>query len=249
MRVLLIFAACGLLAACSSTTSRPTSEPTGAGPEVKPTQGGSNGGSGGGKKSAPDVKGEVGALDAGAVKKNFGSLAQKAERCQDDRRKQSEKLDFLAGEFKIEVRVNEDGSVKSASLSRSTIGDRVVEKCIVDAARAMTWPRPEGGMMGIAGNEITLPMKGDREAVPWGADKASSTLSKAQGALGACKSGAKGGHEVTIYVDTDGKVIAAGASQGDPEKASTADCIADAVKGLKFPSPGGWPAKVTAPVP
>ena len=184
----------------------------------------------------------MGALDAGAVGKNFTTLKSQADRCQDDRRKQNDRLDFVTGDLTLEVRVGEDGSVKSAALIRSTIGDRVIEKCIVDAARALSWPKPQGGVTGIASNELSLPMKGDREAVPWSADKVTSALSRAQSALAACKAP---GAQITAYVGTDGHVIAAGASQPDPAQPAAPDCLVDAIKGLTFPSPGGWPARVT----
>lgn len=199
-------------------------------------------------KAGPDLKAEVGALDAQVVKKNFSSLLQRVERCQDERRKQEPRLDFLAGDVKIEIRINESGAVQSAVLLRSTVGDLATETCIIDAARALSWPRPEGGATGIASNEFSLPMKGDREATPWGVDKAESTITKASASLTPCKAGVQGTPELTLYVDTDGKVISAGASQPDPQKPGVASCLVKAAQGLKFPSPGSWPARVTIPV-
>jgi outer membrane biosynthesis protein TonB len=192
------------------------------------------------------VKAEVGALDAKAVKKNFEEILRKIEGCQEARRKEEGRLDFLAGDLKLEVRVGEDGKVKSAFLPVSTVGDLKLEACALDAARAASWPRPEGGVTGIASNEFHVPMKGDREATPWPADKVSSALASA--ALQPCKAGVQGTIEVTLYVDTDGKVISAGASRPDPEKPEVAACVVKAVQGLKFPSPGSWPAKVTVPL-
>gem|GEM_PF-36225 len=249
MRFAQIFPLIALLSACASAPSRPATDPPGGTPGDPPGGPGGPGGPRAAKpKAGPDLKAEVGALDAGVVKKNFASLSQKVERCQDERRKQNEKLDFLSGDLKIEVWVAEDGSVKAAFLPRSTLGDRALEKCIVDAARSLPWPKPDGGLKGVASNEFQLPMKADREAVPWASDKAESTVARAKSALGSCRSGGKGPADVTLYVDTDGKVISAGASQPDPEKSPSPDCLVDAVKGLKFPSPGGWPAKVTVAI-
>jgi outer membrane biosynthesis protein TonB len=234
-----------VLWACSSPPTRPATGPTT--PPDATTPKGAGPAAGGTKKPAgPDLKAEVGALDAGAVKKNFQAMLQKIERCQDDRRKEEGRLDFLAGDLKIEVHVGEDGAVKSAFLPRSTVGDLRLEACALDAARALSWPRPEGGLTGIASNEFHLPMKGDREATPWEADRVEATLASA--ALQPCKAGLKGTVELTLYVDTDGKVISAGASRPDPGKPEVAACVTKAVQGLKFPSPGSWPAKVTVPL-
>lgn len=194
----------------------------------------------------PDVKGEIGALDSKAVTATFEGAMKQVEACQDDRRKKNDKLDFVAGEIAVEVRVTEAGTAREVMLTRSTVGDRVVERCIVSTLKAASWPKPQGGREGIAKNGFTLPMKADREAVPWEASKVSSELAKAKGALRACTKG-KGG-EVTLYVDAQGKVIAAGAPHPTDGGEGVADCLATEVAKLKFPSPGGWPAKVTAPI-
>lgn len=237
-----------LLAACAAAPPAAAPGPSASAPAGTAADG-KAGPTGPRKASAPDVAAEVGALDKAAVKKNFDSLVSKVDKCHEDRRKQGDKLDFLSGDVSIEIHVAQGGSLKAAFLSRSTVGDRAVEKCILDAARALSWPRPEGGAVGIARNDFSLPMKGDREAVPWAADKVSATVSKAKAALDACKKGLSGPVEITAYVDTDGKVITAGASQPDPSLNALPDCLADAVKGLKFPSPGGWPARVTFATP
>jgi hypothetical protein len=225
-----------LTAGCSSAPP-PTAEAPG--PQSKATSTRRSAG------NAPDIKQAVGALDQKEVKQTFTSLLQKVEQCQDDRRKQNDRLDFLAGDVKIEVRVNESGAASSVTLLQTTLGDRVVEKCIADAARALRWPRPQGGLEGIAGNEFSLPVKAERDAVAWGSEKADGPLARGRSALAACKAGSKGRVDVTAYVDTDGKVITAGASQPDPTKPGMADCLADATRKLTFPSPGGWPAKIT----
>ena len=244
-RALGFFPLCALCACASSAPNKPAADPA---PGAPATAGAATSAAApaGKPRNAPDLKAEVGALDAKQAKKNFEAILQKAERCQDDLRKQDPRLDFLAGELRLEVRVGEDGKVKHAFLPRSTVGDLRLESCVLEAARGLPWPRPEGGLTGIAANDFSFPMKGDREATPWPADRAQSTLASA--ALQPCKNGLKGAAEVTLYVDTDGKVIAAGASQPDPERPEVASCIVKAVSGLKFPSPGSWPAKVTVPL-
>lgn len=194
------------------------------------------------RDAVPDIKGEIGALDAAAVTAVFEGAMKKVEACQDDRRKRDDKLDFLSGEVAVEVRVTEAGSAGEVTLTKSTLGDRVVEKCVVSALKAASWPKPQGGKEGIAKNGFSLPMKGDRDAVPWDASKVSGELSKARGALKACSKGSP--VELTMYVGVDGKVLAAGASGGD----AAADCAAGEASKLKFSSPGGWPAKVTASI-
>ena len=49
---------------------------------------------------------------------------------------------------------------------------------------------------------------------------------------------------VTLYIDADGNVMAAGASVGDAAGLSAIDWAVKAAEGLSFPSPGSYPAKV-----
>lgn len=220
-------------AASEPATSASTKTSTASGASAKPS------------KSAPAVSQEVGSLDKQAVEQQFGALTKRAEKCQEDRRKQVEKLDFLAGQIEVEIRVLEDGQIKSVLAPRSSVGDRIVEKCILDAARTLSWPKPEGGREGIAKSTLSLPMRGDRDAVAWDAAKAASAVSKAKAAVGKCRGDKSFSVEATAYVDTDGKVIAAGLSLPDAAQAESADCIADALRAMSFASPGGWPAKVS----
>jgi hypothetical protein len=132
-----------------------------------------------------------------------------------------------------------------AHLKRSTIGDRATEKCMLDVLRSKNWPEPVGGEVGIAQSGIGFDMINDvREPTEWSSEDAAPGLDKLNGKLNACKHG-KGGFEATLYVDTDGNVLAAGATPPDEEGEASVDCIVDALKGGTFPSPGSWPAKVT----
>ena len=193
----------------------------------------------------PEVKQAVGAMNEEAVTRVFGRLLPKIEKCQDDRRRDESRLDFLSGEVKIEVRVDESGAAKRVFLTRSTLGDRDVEKCITQAAQGQSWPKPVGGLEGVARSEFNLPMKGDRDAVAWEPKKVADAVSRARSALRQCGPGKGAGVEVTAYVGEGGKVIAAGASTPAEGSAQVADCLAGAARAMRMPSPGGWPAKVT----
>jgi hypothetical protein len=195
------------------------------------------------KKPAPQVSSEIGGMNEKDTRRAFESLLRKVEKCQDERRTANGKLDFVAGDVRIEVRVKLDGTARTAYLPKSTLGDRDLEQCIINAAKAMTWPQPEGGE-GIAKNEFSLPMKADREAVAWEPAKVQKQLDKAKPSFDSCRKG-KGSYEITAYVDKDGSVIAAGASQPTDQVDPVIECIIKTTKAVKMPSPGGWPAKVS----
>jgi hypothetical protein len=198
----------------------------------------------------PSVEQEVGALDERATARTFGSLVPKIERCQLEARARDARLEALAGEVELEVHVGRDGGARSAFLPRSTLGDRAAERCIVGAARAAAWPRPEGGGDAVAKNSYQLPPRAGRDAVAWPDEKVAASVKASARAFRACRGRHRGRFELTAYVGGDGAVIAAGASSPDAAGDAVADCLAEAAKGLKkLPPSGGRPAKVTFAAP
>ena len=196
------------------------------------------------KKSGPSVESEIGALDKDATVRVFHALLPRIEKCQDDRRGKEERLDFLAGDIGIKVRIKADGTARWAYLTKSTLGDRSVETCILEAAKRASWPKPQGGE-GIAENELSLPMKGDRDAVAWPSDKVVKEIPNIKGQLNGCRQGKQGTFPITAYVDKEGKVISAGAATPVEEADGAAECMVKIVRGWQLPSPGGFPAKVS----
>jgi hypothetical protein len=197
----------------------------------------------------PSVEQEIGGLDETATRRTFAGAMRAFERCQDDRRRAEPRLDFVAGEIKAEVRIKRDGTARYAVLTHSTIGDRDVERCVAHALATASWPKPEGGE-GLAKNEFELPMKAEREPVLWPSSKVTKAVEAARGKFAACgERGSRRGLEVTAYVDTDGTVVSAGVNEPSERSVAAADCVVEVARGLKMPSPGGWPAKVTFSLP
>jgi hypothetical protein len=197
----------------------------------------------------PSVEQEVGALNEQATTKTFFNLLPKLERCQKEGRTRDERLAFLAGDIELEVHVRRDGKARKAFLARSTLGDREAERCIVAAARAASWPRPEGGGDAVAKNAFQLPLHADRDAVAWQGSQIAPAVGAAARSFRSCRRRNRGRFELTAYVDVDGSVIAAGASSPDGEAEAVVECLVKATKALKLPSPGDWPAKVTFAAP
>ncbi|HEY3592732.1 MAG TPA: hypothetical protein VGL13_02620, partial [Polyangiaceae bacterium] len=85
-----------------------------------------------------------------------------------------------------------------------------------------------------------------RDAVPWSPERVSKTVSGARAKLGQCSHGAPGKYRATVYVQTNGSALAAGVTPPDERgEANAVDCMVGVIKGMHFPSPGSWPAKVT----
>ncbi|MEO6603672.1 MAG: AgmX/PglI C-terminal domain-containing protein [Polyangiaceae bacterium] len=189
------------------------------------------------------VSAEIGGLNEEKVDKTFQSALSDFQRCLDDGAK---RVEFLGGSVSFFVEINEHGTVDHAHLEKSTMGDRVTEKCMLDSLSKKRWPKPVGGLHGLARKSFDFDPPNDvRAPTSWDGDRVSEVVSKLSRKLSACKKGAHGSFEATLYVATDGSVLAAGVTPPDEPGEADVDCLVDALKGASFPLPGSWPAKVT----
>jgi hypothetical protein len=194
------------------------------------------------KKQAMQVLGQLGSLDEGKVNDTFQRLLPKMGDCIG---RGAGKIEFLGGHLKVFVRIGMDGSARWAYLSESTLGDRDTEKCILSAVQRTSWPPPLEGE-GQAEKAFDFEPSPDvRDAVAWEPDHVQKQIETIHGKLAHCTRGARGPYRVTAYIDRDGSVMGAGVAVPDEPGERAADCIADAAKAVKFPSPGSWPAKVS----
>lgn len=192
--------------------------------------------------SGLSVSSEIGGLDEEKVDATFATTLSGLERCL---RQGAGRVEFLGGSVSFFVKIDLEGKVDGSYLEKSTLGDRETEKCMLATLRARNWPKPVGGKHGLARksfdfdppNDVRAPSDYDRGHL----DRA---LGKLSGKLASCK--ARGGtYEATIYVATDGSVLAAGVTPPNEDGEGSVDCLVSALKGAAFPSPGSWPAKVT----
>jgi hypothetical protein len=151
---------------------------------------------------------------------------------------------FLGGDIRLNFRIHVDGSVAWVFPSASTIGHRDVERCIVDRARGIRFPRPRGGEAEFSWGFGYDHPPDVRSPVTWDATRVASTLAS-QGATLVQQCAGRRGFRVTAYVQSGGTVIAVGAAAHDPDSAEQLDCIATGVRGWSMPDPGSYPAKVS----
>jgi hypothetical protein len=191
--------------------------------------------------SGVSVSSEIGGMNEEAVDQAFNSSVGGLQRCLDAGAK---RVEFLGGSVSFFLKINLEGKVDHAHLERSTLGDRTTEKCMIDALRKRSWPKPVGGEHGLARKSFDFDPPNDvRPPTEWSSDEAEKGLEKVGDKLHECSS--RRGFEATLYVGTDGGVLAAGATPPDEDGEEAVDCIVETLKGASFPSPGSWPAKVT----
>jgi len=193
-------------------------------------------------KQRLSIGGQLGSLDEGKVDDTFNRLIPRFGNCLSQG---SSRVEFIGGHVKFFVRIALDGTAKWAYLSESTIGDRDTERCMLNVAKGVRWPLPLEGE-GQAQKAFDFDPSPDvRDAVPWGADRIARTLASARPKLGQCTQGAPGRYRATVYVQTNGTALSAGVAPPDERgEGGAADCVVDVIRGMKFPSPGSWPAKV-----
>jgi hypothetical protein len=169
---------------------------------------------------------EIGGLSEEAMDQAFNSLD--VTRCVAEH---GDNLDQLGGEIRLKLRIDRKGNARWAYLSRSTLGSREAEKCVLDMVRAKTWPKPLGGE-GIAEKEFVV----DPRAEPVTLDEKKTLVQVAQARADAakCRNGVQGTFFATVYVKPNGRVAAAGVAVPSEKGEDVADCMVEAVRKVRF---------------
>ncbi len=186
---------------------------------------------------------EFGGMNEEKVTRVF-SMA--ADRLQDCVMQAGNSRPYLAGGVAFLVKVDQTGKAVAAHAERSTLGSYEAERCMLDVLKGSRWPKPVGGLIGLARSSIEFEASvEERPPVDWSESDIADTLSDSNNAsaLSACGSG--GPFEITAYVAPSGKVLSVGVAHTDDNGDATASCLVDAVGQMKFGSPGSWRAKVT----
>jgi hypothetical protein len=148
----------------------------------------------------------------------------------------------LGGHVGIRLRIDKQGGVRWAYVTDSTLGDRETEKCVLDLARAKTWPRPLGGE-GMAESSFDIDAK--RTPIVWTDKQIGGAVATARRATTKCRKGIAGAFAATVYVRPDGRVLAAGVAPPSEKGEEAADCIVSAIRELRFRAGGAKTAKVS----
>jgi hypothetical protein len=198
--------------------------------------------------TGPTVESAIGAMSDYDVKKKFEQLSPSLTECFSNG---EQKVAYLGGDIHFEIRIALDGKALWAYVKDSTLGHRDTEACMLGVLKSATWPKPKGGP-GRAENSFTFDSgNGTRPPVEWTMkDIGKKTERKLMKGLEECR--AQAGTKsltATFYVETDGTAASVGVASGDEKGADAADCVINALKPLKFRSPGSYASKITVSVP
>lgn len=233
-----LFVLFGLLAACGGSTPPADAPPTEGDPAKEPPAAAATPKRAG--NGTPQVSQELGEIDPKEVDRAW----QKVEvtSCHSSAVK---RVEYLSGDFKTFIRLDASGKVKQAYFEETSLGDREFEKCILQSIARAPWPTPKGGEAEIH-KGMGFGIGDAREPTKWPGDKVEAAVAKTQAAT--CTEGTKGSFVVTAYVKPegkDGRFEAIGVQPPSFAAESKVDCIVDALKSAKLPSPGSYAAKVT----
>jgi hypothetical protein len=235
-----------LVAACSGApkhTAAPVAEKAPTRVPIEPLEDDDDGGN---ASEDVQVQGLMGHLDRADVQPVIERSWDRVQACYSGG---IGKLRYVGGQVELKFRIARDGSVKHVHVARGALGSWPVEKCVLELARAMSFPHPKGGEAEFS-FPIDFPSRG--HAIAMDDRVAGSELPPKLAKLGKCAQDAEdplpGRIDVTIYVGPGGKVTSAGfateAAEDIPE--TWADCAHAEATTWKLTDPRGTVLKATA---
>jgi hypothetical protein len=135
-------------------------------------------------------------------------------------------------------------------LRTSDVGDRPLERCFTDVIRATQFPKPNGGDAKVSYTMLLGPARKGREPEQWDADRVRRISSKQSADVSEkCELPRGGAYTVTAYVNSQGRILAAGVTSRAPTESEQFDCIAESLRRWSMPRPSKKRfAKVTFPL-
>jgi hypothetical protein len=150
----------------------------------------------------PVIQQELGSIDERAVQQTFAKLQSQLGKCQAQGR---ERVEWLSGEVKIFLRVDQSGKVRYGYFEESSLGDRDTEKCLLSVLSSAQWPKPIGGEAEIR-NGFGFDAGGERPPASWGPEKVVMPFNESKDAkkdFEKCGASLKGELHFTGYVVHD----------------------------------------------
>jgi hypothetical protein len=194
----------------------------------------------------------VGGLDPDQVRRVVHRATGEVDRCMAAGRR---RVAFLGGAIALSFTVDANGRASHAAVTHSSLGDRSVERCMLQALANKQWPRPVGGEVGKIDQRFDFEDPEDRDLARWDAEALARAMAAEEDGqeafddfmdkLRGCQEEAGGGGlAVTAYLDEDGIVQSVGMAPAAGEAPAGGDCVDTLVKTTSFPSAGTF-VKVT----
>jgi TonB family protein len=198
-----------------------------------------------------EVEGLLGRLDQNDIQPVVEKSWDAVQRCYSSA---AGKLRYVGGQVELKFRVNRDGTVKHVHVARGVLGAWPVEKCVLELARAMVFPKPRGGEA-VFTFPIEFPARG--RAIAMEDVRVRGEVEPHLEELAECREIEEDEPaprpdriDLTLYVGRGGVVTSAGFSaDGEaPIPIGWADCVYEQVVTWKLTDPRGSVWKATTSV-
>ena len=255
-------AAFGLVAGCAKHVPPPSPPPVAPVEEVKPPP------------PKPDhddglaLEGTLGTIADDDIAQAFRTRWAEVTKCS---HAAQARLSYVTGTVQLKLRVGPDGVPKKAYVERSSLGNYEAERCVLDVARAIVFPKPQGG----AEAEFTFPIEVRPRAsspwvVAWEEARIAPSVQRSKKDIGLCRGEALPQHAkgrrhlaqrakatrgplkdlpanlaLTLYIGPGGKVSSMGFAAEGPLDEAFASCLYDRSKTWKLDDPRSQIAKAT----
>jgi hypothetical protein len=175
---------------------------------------------------------EIGGLSQYDVEHELGALEPELLACV---QRAADDLSYLGGRVSLRMRLDPRGNVRWAYLNETTLGDREAERCVLSTIKARTWPRPMSGE-GLA--ETSFDVDAADPPTPLPSYEVAALAERARAVTRKCRKGIRGDFVATAYFARSGKVLSVGVAPPDETGEPAADCVADALRGLRVAAHG-----------
>jgi hypothetical protein len=145
--------------------------------------------------------------------------------------------DLLAGDLEMAIVVDLDGSVYEAHLRNGTLGSLAAESCILGQIKRFRFPKPGGGRAEVSHSISLYPPYDPPQMIDWSGSTIGEVAGEHADDLERCLGG-RSGVQLTLYVESGGRVMSAGATSDTAEMYQAATCLAEAAAAWVFPDPG-----------
>lgn len=152
----------------------------------------------------------------------------------------------LAGQVEFGIHVLVDGTVSRVDIRGSTLGDRELERCLSEVVHETAFPKPNGGEANATYTMLLESLRPQSSPEEWEGGRVKRLVSKrGREVKTACSLSSSGPFDVTAYVNSGGRILAAGVASRAEVSSEELDCIADTLRAWPMPKPKKRYAKVT----
>lgn len=195
------------------------------------------------KREEASFEQSVGALNEHDVERAFGKLQKAVSLCVASG---ATRVEAIGGSFELSLRIGPHGETASAHLSRSTLGDRETERCILQAAAAKTWPRPKGGV-GEATHEYAI--ESSVAVTEWTSGRLKPVMPQIHEKVAKCVMPLAGKWHATLYIRQSGRVASSGVAPPNADSGEQADCLVGVLNKFRFGPQRSKLSKVSFTIP